>query len=172
MSISQSLLPEFDQETASTRRTLERVPGDKLDYKPHQKSMSMGQLAQHLSQMPGWGATTLTSDEFDVAPDGSPYQPPPVGTPAEILAAFDKGVGELRAALAATPDDAMMKPWSLKMAGKTMFTMPRIAVLRAMIMNHMIHHRAQLGVYLRMNDIPVPAVYGPSADEGVMGAAS
>jgi uncharacterized damage-inducible protein DinB len=172
MSISQSLLPEFDQETANTRKTLERVPGDKLDYKPHEKSMTMGRLAQHISEMPGWGATTLSSEEFDISPDGSQYQPPPVGTPAEILAAFDKGVAALRSALAATPDDVLMKPWSLKMAGKTMFTMPRVAVIRGMIMNHIIHHRAQLGVYLRMNNIPVPAIYGPSADEGAMGAAS
>jgi uncharacterized damage-inducible protein DinB len=170
MSISQSLLPEFDQEAASTRRTLERVPGDKLDYQPHEKSMTMGRLAQHISEMPGWGATTLTSDEFDISPDGSAYQPPPVGSPAEILAAFDKGVNDLRAALAATSDEALMKPWSLKMGGKTMFTMPKVAVVRGMIMNHIIHHRAQLGVYLRMNNIPVPAIYGPSADEGAMGA--
>ena len=172
MSISQSLLPELDQETASTRKTLERVPADKLDYKPHEKSMAMGRLAQHIAEMIGWGTTTLTSDEFDISPDGSAYQPPPVGTPAEILASFDKGAAEFRAALASTTDEAFMRPWSLKMTGKTMFTMPKIAVVRGMILNHMIHHRAQLGVYLRMNNIPVPAIYGPSADEGAMGAAS
>ena len=170
MSISQSLLPEFDQETASTRKTLERVPADRLDYKPHEKSMTMGRLAQHIAEMTGWGSTTLTSDSFDIAPAGQPpYQPPPIVSVQKLLDDFDKGTADLRAALAAASDETMMKPWSLLAGGKPIFTMPRIAVLRSMIFNHLIHHRAQLGVYLRLNNVPVPSIYGPSADEGQMG---
>lgn len=170
MSISQSLLPELDQETASTRKTLERVPADKLDYKPHEKSMSMGRLAQHIVEMTGWGSTTLTTSSFDIAPPGQPpYQPPPIESVQQLLEDFDKGAASLREALATASDESLMQPWSLLAGGKPLFTMPRIAVVRAMIMNHLIHHRAQLGVYLRLNDIPVPSIYGPSADEGQMG---
>lgn len=170
MSISQTLLPEFDQETANTRKTLERVPGDKLGFKPHDKSMTMGRLAQHIAEMAGWGCTTLTSDSFDIAPVGQPpYQPQPIESVQQLISTFDKGSADLRAALAAASDESLMQPWSLLSGGKPIFTMPRIAVLRGMIMNHTVHHRAQLGVYLRLNDVPVPSIYGPSADEGQMG---
>jgi len=169
MTISQSLLPEFDQEMANTRKTLERVPDDKLAWKPHPKSFSMGHLAQHIALMAGWGKETMTLDSFDVAPPGAPpYQPPPVTTRQDILDQFDKGSAAAREAIAAASDEQMLKPWSLLNGGKPMFTMPRIAVLRSFVMNHCIHHRAQLGVYLRLNDIPVPSIYGPSADEGNM----
>ena len=169
MAISQSLLGEFDHEMANTRKALERVPDEKFDWKPHAKSMTMGALAGHLAQIPLWARMTLDTPEFDVAPPGGqPVQQPELKTRAQVLAAFDKGVPEARGALAAASDQSLMTPWSLMNGGKAVFTMPRVAVLRAMIMNHMIHHRAQLGVYLRLNDLPVPATYGPSADESGM----
>ncbi|MBI1786651.1 MAG: DinB family protein [Acidobacteria bacterium] len=166
MTISEALLPEFDQEMGHTRRTLDRLPDDKLGWKPHEKSMTMGQLAVHIASMLDWAVTTLQQDSFDYAPEGAPpYQPPVANSRNEVLAMFDKGLAASRAALAAVSDEQMGKPWSLLAGGKTIFTMPRSAVLRSMIMNHNVHHRAQLGVYLRLNDIPVPAIYGPSADE-------
>lgn len=166
MKISDALLPELDQELATTRKCLARIPDDKLSYKPHPKSFAMDTLAVHIATMLGWGVTTIQSDSFDYAPEGGePYVPPVVKNNAELLALFDKGAADFRAALAGAENDAMMKPWSLLGAGKPMFTMPRIAVIRGMIMNHIVHHRGQLSVYLRMCDIPVPAIYGPSADE-------
>jgi uncharacterized damage-inducible protein DinB len=166
MKIIDTLLPEYDQEMAKTRTVLERCPEDKYDWKPHQKSFSMGALATHIANMPGWGADAITKDSFDVAPPGAPpYKEDPVRSRTELLERFDKNVAAARAAIAGADDNDFMKPWSLLAGGKTIFTMPRIAVLRGMIMNHTIHHRAQLGVYLRLNDVPVPAIYGPSADE-------
>ncbi len=162
MSISQSLLPEFDQEMASTRKTLERVPDGKFAWKPHEKSGTMGWLANHLADMPTWFALTIKRDSIDVATDAPPS--PPKST-KELLEKFDKGVVDARAALVGVSDADLMKPWSLLKSGLVLMTMPRIACLRTLVMNHAIHHRAQLGVYLRLNDIPVPAVYGPSADE-------
>jgi uncharacterized damage-inducible protein DinB len=166
MRISDTLLPEFDQEMATTRKCLARIPADKFTFKPHPKSFDMGGLGAHIATMVDWGATTLQSDSFDYAPVGAePYVPPAVKTNAELLALFDSGSAKFRAALAAAENDAMMAPWSLLAGGKTLFTMPRVAVLRGMIFNHIVHHRGQLSVYLRMCDIPVPAIYGPSADE-------
>ncbi len=166
MSLSQGLLPEFDQEMALARKTLERVPEGRNDWKPHEKSMTLGRLASHIAEIPGWGSVTIEQDQFDMAPPGAPpYQPPVFETREALLAEFDKGVAAARRAIAAAGDDGWMQPWSLLNGGQTLFSMPRIAVLRGMIMNHLIHHRAQLGVYLRMNDVPVPATYGPSADE-------
>ncbi len=169
MRISESLLPEFDQEMANTRRTLERVPEDKLGWKPHPKSGTMGWLASHTATMVGWSVDIMTKDSFDVNPPGGERpQMPETNTRKQLLEVFDQGVAKARAAIAAGSDEQMMQPWSLLAAGKTYFTMPRIAVLRGFVMNHTIHHRAQLGVYLRLNDIPVPSIYGPSADEGSM----
>jgi len=169
MSISQMLLPEYDMEMATTRKTLERVPEDKFGWKPHDKSMTLGRLAGHLAEMPGWGALTIAKDSFDVAPPGAPpYAPPNFKTRKEILDLFDKNTADARAAIAGASDENLGKPWTLLSGGKTIFTMPRVAVIRSMIMNHNIHHRAQLGVYLRLNNLPVPSVYGPSADEGNM----
>lgn len=169
MSIAQSMLPEFDHEMALTRKTLERAPEDKYDYKPHEKSMSMGALVGHLAESPGWAKPTCDADSFDVAPkDGPKWEPFIAKTKAEGLAKFDAAVAEARAAIADCSDEAMMAPWSLLAAGETKFTMPRMAVLRSMIFNHNVHHRAQLGVYLRLNDVPVPSIYGPSADEDGM----
>jgi uncharacterized damage-inducible protein DinB len=166
MNISETLLPEFDQEMANTRKTLERVPFDKLDWKPHSKSFTFGALAAHIATMPGWASITMEQDAFDYAPPGGePYQTPTLASNKELLDTFDEGVAKVRSALAAASDDKFQAPWSLLAGGKTLFTMPRIVVVRSFVMNHTIHHRAQLGVYLRLNDISVPAVYGPSADE-------
>jgi uncharacterized damage-inducible protein DinB len=166
MPINQALLPEFDHEMANTRKTLERVPDGKWDWAPHSKSMKMGALAQHLAEMAGWTTETLAKDSIDIAPEGKPMQATPLKNRQEVLALFDKNVAAGRKALAAANDDAhWMKPWSLLMTGKAIFSLPRVAVLRSFVMNHSIHHRAQLGVYLRLNDVPVPSIYGPSADE-------
>jgi uncharacterized damage-inducible protein DinB len=166
MAISQMMLPEFDMEYAGTRKAIERIPEDKLGWKPHEKSMSMGDLASHLAEAPGWMGITLKEDSFDVAPPGKePYKPMKFNSGAEILAAFDKNVAAAREALASVSDADMMKPWSMLKGGQVMFTMPKIAVVRSFLMNHNIHHRAQLGVYLRLNNIAVPGHYGPSADE-------
>ncbi len=169
MPIADSLLPEFDYEAANTRKVLERCPEDKYGWKPHEKSFSMGQLATHIANMNEWGAMTLATDSFDVAPPGAPpYKEEPFTSRKQLLERYDQNVAKFRAALAATNDEAMMKPWSLLGGGKPIFTLPRVGVLRSMIFNHLIHHRAQLSVYLRLNDVPVPALYGPSADETAM----
>ncbi len=173
MSISQSLIPELDQEAATTRKLLERVPADKFGWKPHEKSMTMGRLATHVAEMVGWMNTTLTTEKLDFAPPGGepmvPYEPK---TTADLLAFFDKNVAEGQAALAKATDQDMMQNWTLLAGGSVIFSMPRIACIRGMIMNHVIHHRGQLSVYLRLNNIPVPAMYGPSADENTFAAAS
>lgn len=167
MSIAESLLGEFDQEMANTRKALERVPMDKPDWKPHEKSMTLGRLAQHIAEIPGWVGITVQMESFDIAPPGQPaYQPPPVPeSHQQLIEIFDKNVTDARAVIAAASDQELMKMWSLLSGGNAIFTLPRIGVLRSMIMNHMIHHRGQLGVYLRLNSVPVPGFYGPSADE-------
>ena len=166
MKITDALLPEFDQEVKTTRKCLERIPEDKFTFKPHPKSFDMISLAIHIATMLGWGVTTLQSDNFDYAPVGvEPYVPPVAKTNADLLAMFDKNAADFRAALAAADNDSMMQPWSLLGGGQVMFTMPRVAVIRGMIFNHIVHHRGQLSVYLRLCDIPVPSIYGPSADE-------
>lgn len=167
MAIRDGLLPEFDQEMASTRKTLERVPDDKLSWKPHPKSGAMGWLAGHLAQLPSWASIAIQQDSLDLAPGGTPPpQPPLPGSRQEILDMFDQHVVAARAAISGVSDDHLMKPWTLLKGGQTIMTLPRIAVLRGFVMNHLIHHRAQLGVYLRLNNLPVPSIYGPSADEG------
>ena len=169
MSISEALLPEFDQEMANTRRTLERIPEDKFDFKPHEKSMPLGDLAVHLATMPGWTVEAINRDSLDIAPaDGPAYEQPKANSRGEIIEMFDKGVAAARAAIEGASDEELVKPWTLLSGGKEILTMPKIGVIRGFVMNHSIHHRAQLGVYLRLNDIPVPAIYGPSADEGDM----
>lgn len=169
MAIKDSLLPEFDMEMAGARKTLERMPEGKTDWKPHPKSMSLGRLAGHLGEMPMWAVMTLTRDSIDIAPkDGPAPQANIANSRAENLAYFDQNLAEARAALTKISDEQFMRPWSLMGGGQVIFTMPKIAVYRSFVMNHLIHHRAQLGVYLRMNDVPVPSLYGPSADEGKM----
>ncbi len=169
MAINQALLPEFDHEMATTRKALERVPEGKFAWKPHPKSMTLGRLASHVAEIPGWGMMTVERDSVDIAPPGAPPQTgASLSSRKEILELFDKNVAAARAAMAGAGDDHLMKPWSLLSGGKTVLSMPRVAVWRSFVMNHLIHHRAQLGVYLRLNDVPVPSTYGPSADEGSM----
>ena len=166
MMISQSMLPEFDHEMANLRKTLERVPENTPDFAPHPKSMKLSRLAGHLAELPMWAKMTLGQDEVDInPPGGATFEPGVMKNRRELLATFDETVKQARAQIAAASDEAMMRPWTLKSAGQAMFTMPKVAVLRSFVMNHMIHHRAQLGVYLRMNGVPVPGLYGPSADE-------
>lgn len=166
MAISQALLPEFDHEMANTRKTLERVPEDKFGWKPHEKSMTLGRLASHLAEIPGWTGHALNQDSLDVNPPGGQQeQAANVASRKELLALFDKNVASARAAIAGAGDEVFGKPWTLLNGGKEVFTLPRAAVLRSFIMSHSIHHRAQLGVYLRLNNLPVPSIYGPSADE-------
>jgi uncharacterized damage-inducible protein DinB len=168
MKISETLLPEFDMEMANTRKTLERVPDDKLDWTPHEKSMTMRALASHLSNLASWPVFVIERDSLDVSPVGEDsLRTPPVNSAQEAVAEFDKNVAAARAAIAGASDEDLLQPWSLVAGGKNIFTMPRIATLRGMVMNHTIHHRAQLGVYLRLNDVPVPSIYGPSADENI-----
>ena len=167
MSIAQSLLPEFDHEMANTRKAIERVPDGKFSWKPHTRSNDMGWLANHLSNLPLWLTVTLSSQELDMNPPGGSNITLPKGSnQAEVLANFDKAVADARAALEKVSDADLMKPWTFLNAGTTIFTMPRVAVVRSFVMNHIIHHRGQLTVYLRLNDLPVPSLYGPSADEG------
>jgi uncharacterized damage-inducible protein DinB len=162
MSIAEALLPEFDHEMSVTRKLLERVPEDRFEWKPHPKSMSFIALATHVATIPSWGAPTLNLPELDLA--GLPPNTAPASR-AELLERFDRHVAEARGALVGRSDPEMMAVWSLKHNGQKMFTMPRAAVWRGFVMNHHIHHRAQLGLYLRLNDVPVPAMYGPTADE-------
>ena len=167
MPISKMILPEFDHEMANTRKTLERVPDDKFDWKPHEKSMTLGELATHLSKIPSWVAMAFDRDELDVAPPGQPeYREEAKKSREEVVAAFDKNVASARAALEAATDENWQGKWSLLNRAKPIFTLPRPAVIRGFILSHSIHNRAQLGVYLRLLDVPVPSIYGPSADEG------
>ena len=162
MAIVDALLPEFDREMTITRKLLERVPDDRFEWKPHPKSMTLGQLAQHVATIPMWGSATITKPEIDL---GGGNQLPAMKSRADLLASFDRNVAETRAALDGRTDGEFMVPWTLKSSGATIFTMPKAAVWRGFVMNHLIHHRAQLSVYLRMNDVPIPSMYGPSADE-------
>lgn len=166
MSIAQSILPEFDHEVATTRRLLERTPAAQAAWKPHDKSMSLGVLALHLGEIPSWGSATLTLTELDMNPPGGPaYTPPTFESVEQVLARFDTNVAAARAALAAASDADLMVPWTLKSGGHAIFTLPRVAVFRSFVLNHLIHHRGQYSVYLRMRDVPLPSIYGPTADE-------
>ena len=166
MSIGESFLPEFDNEMAGTRKALERVPEDKLDWKAHPKSHTIGWVANHLAEIPGWVELTVHKREFDIAPPGAePYRTPTLASRREILEMFDRNVATARKALASATDAAMAQDWSLLQGGQPILTMPRAAVIRSFVLNHTIHHRAHLLVYLRLNDVPVPGMYGPSGDE-------
>jgi uncharacterized damage-inducible protein DinB len=162
MSMNDALLPEFDQEMANTRKVLERCPEDKFGWKPHPKSFAMGSLVTHMANMTGWAVDTIQKDSFDFPPD---FKDEPVKTQAELLQRFDRNVKAARSALAHASDEHMLKPWTLSSGGNVIFTMPRVVIIRSMIMNHLTHNSGQLGVYLRLNDTPVPAIYGPTADE-------
>jgi uncharacterized damage-inducible protein DinB len=166
MTYAESILPEFDQEMASTRKVLERVPEDKLEWRAHSKSNTIGWNANHLVEMPSWVPMTINLASLDIAPPGGPkYQSPKLTTRRELLETFDKNVAAARQALAAAKDQDIDQSWSLLRGGTPLFTMPKRAVIRTFVINHIIHHRAILCVYLRLNDVPVPGMYGPSGDD-------
>lgn len=166
MPLTDVLLPEFDEEMAATRKILERVPEGKPRWQAHPKSMTFARLATHVAQIPQWTVNSVTKEELDIAPPGAPPTKPLVlEKTSELLALFDEKVREARAALAQVTDADLSKPWTFKVGGKTFWTKPRYHVYRRMMLNHLVHHRAQLGVYLRLNGVPVPGMYGPSADE-------
>ena len=169
MKLSETLLPEMDQEMKTTRRVLERVDGNQLGWKPHEKSMSLGQLAGHLAELPSFAVAIMNGVKFDVAPpDGkSTVQRARPETRDEILELFDKNVAAARQAVAEAGNEALMESWSLFKGGEPVFTLPKIAAVRSMLLSHTIHHRGQLTVYLRQTGSQVPSVYGPSADEGI-----
>ena len=165
MAIAESMLPEFDHETATTRTLLERVPAGKSDWKPHAKSMSLGQLAMHIANIPQWTAITLERTEFDTSPPGGQrLTTPAFESPAHLLEAYNDSVTAARALLSRTSDAEFMVQWTLKSGGRNMFSMPRVAVFRSFVLNHAIHHRGQLSVYLRLLDVAIPSIYGPTAD--------
>jgi uncharacterized damage-inducible protein DinB len=165
LNISQTFLPQFDHEMQITRTCLAEVPTDKMAYKPHEKSMTMGHLSSHIADMVSWTNTIIDTEEFDIAPPGGkPHEVRDAETTEELLAAFDKAVAAAHTAIAAVSDETLQGSWTFKYGGETVVSMPRIASLHAFIVSHIIHHRGQLSVYLRLNDIPVPSIYGPSAD--------
>ena len=162
MALVDMLLPEFDHEMATTRRLLERVPDDRLSWTPHAKSFTLGQLAQHVATIPMWGTMTLTSNELDLA---GGFTNPPAESRAALVKLFDDNAAKARSELTGKTDAELMAPWTLKRGADTIFSMPKASVWRSFVMNHLVHHRAQLSVYLRMQDVPLPAMYGPTADE-------
>lgn len=166
MAIKDGLLAEFDHEIGTTRRLLERLADDRLAWKPHERSMSMGGLATHISNLSYWGTIILNQPSFDLADAPPPVEPlESLTARADILAAFDQKSRQVRESLDRT-DAELVAPWTLRRAGQEVFTMPRVAAFRTFVLYHTVHHRGQLSVYLRLNGIPVPAIYGPSADEG------
>lgn len=166
MSISQMLLPEFDQEMATTRGLLAVVPEGNPEWRPHAKSTTLGALAVHIAMLASLAESAIHEQERDFNPPGGrPFAPPTFTTTAKLLELFDANVARGRAAIEGASDKALLEEqWSLKTGGHTIFTLPRVAVLRTMVVNHIIHHRGQLSVYLRLNDVALPSIYGPTAD--------
>ena len=162
MPFSQTLLPEFDEEMKNTRKLLECIPDGKLDTQPHPKSMTLAQLATHVAQVPGWTKYLMDEEVLDLSLD---MKPTVAESRAELLNTFDRGVLEARSRIRTASDDYWQTTWTFKVGGETVFSMRRAAVMRSTIMNHLIHHRAQLGLYLRLNNVAIPGMYGPSADE-------
>lgn len=168
MTISDLLLPEFEHEMQSSRKVLERLPESKYGWSPHPKSMSMGALGTHVANLVTWANRAIEKDEHDVRPAGSSHVVPlPATSRAALLALFDGNVAAARTAIAGASDEHLAQTWTFRMGGKPVFTLPRHVVIRSACMNHIVHHRAQLCVYLRLCDVPVPAIYGPSADEDI-----
>jgi uncharacterized damage-inducible protein DinB len=165
MAMAQALLPEFDHEMALTRTVLERIPEAKAAFRPHPKSWTLGELGLHLANLPVWAVHTLSGSSFDLAPPGGTAPASPrFESAAASLALFDRNVATARSLLVAATDAELGAMWSLQRAGTPVFTLPRAAVLRSMVLSHMIHHRGQATVYLRLCDVPVPPIYGPTAD--------
>ena len=167
MKLNEPIIAEMEQEGTATRKALERVPADKFSWKPHEKSMTLGQLASHVAEIATWTGATINQDELDFAKAG--YKPFEPKTTEELVEFYDKNQeGALKVLRENATDENLMGMWSLKDGEKTYMTMPRIAVMRGFVLSHLIHHRAQLGVYLRLLDLPLPSTYGPSADENAM----
>jgi uncharacterized damage-inducible protein DinB len=166
MALKDAFLPEFDHEMGTTRRLLERAPESAFAWQPHEKSMTLGQLAGHIANIPRWCGAIFDVAEFDLAQadDGFRETTPPASR-AELLADFDRKVADARTKLVAQTDSQMLVTWTFKDNGQEIFTMPKVSVFRSFILNHLIHHRGQLSVYLRMNNVPLPSIYGPTADE-------
>jgi uncharacterized damage-inducible protein DinB len=164
MSLRDALLPDFDQEMAATRRVLERVPDTALDWRPHESSFDLGGLASHLAQIPRWGLSILRRDDHDLASSDDAPASRLEGV-AEVLDVFDEHTRHVRAALLEAPDGALAAPWTLRRGARIVMTLPRIAAVRSFVLHHSIHHRGQLTVYLRMQNVPLPPLYGPTADE-------
>jgi uncharacterized damage-inducible protein DinB len=162
---TQALIAEFDHEAKTTRRMLERVPEGKWDWKPHDKSMTLKQLTTHIAEMPGWLPMMLQTAELDMAAAGNSFTPANVSNGKELVELFDGNVRKMREALAGATDEVLKETWTLRNGETVIFSQPKAGVVRGMIVNHLIHHRGQLSVYLRLNDVPVPSIYGPSADE-------
>ncbi len=162
MSIAAGLIPELEQEAATTRRVLERVPADKLKWRPHAKSMTLGQLALHVATTPGGIAEIAALDEVPMPEPGNFPQPE---SASQVLTAFEGSIRKAKAYLSELPDDKAMAEWKAMKDGRAVMTLPRFVLLRAIMLNHWYHHRGQLSVYLRLLDVPVPSIYGPSADE-------
>lgn len=165
MAISELLLTEFDEEMKKTRVMLERVPADKGEFAPHPKSMTLARLAPHVAELAGFGLSVLTQPGVDFS-QGT-YKPTPFESPAQLCRVLDEGAGKVRDALSQTSDRAWSEPWKLSYEGKTLFEGSRFLAYRQMFLNHIVHHRAQLGVYLRLNGTPLPGTYGPSADDAI-----
>lgn len=163
MPFNELLLSEFDEEIKKTRTMLERVPADKPDFAPHAKSMPLNKLAPHVAQLAGFGLSILTTHELDFSNSG--YKPLPFDSAEQLVSALEEGAAKVRAALQKTPDEAWTQDWKLSFQGKPIFSGTRFLAYREMFLNHLVHHRAQLGVYLRLNGKPVPSTYGPSADD-------
>jgi uncharacterized damage-inducible protein DinB len=164
MAIKDALLPEFDHEMGTTRRLHERPPAAEFAWKPHDKSFSLGQLASHVSNIPHWCDLILKTTVFDVL-SGDDIRPKPPETVNDLLTHFEQTVTAARAGLVASGDAEMLTPWTFKRGEHVVFTMPRVAAIRSFVMNHLIHHRGQLSVYLRLKNVPLPSIYGPTADE-------
>ena len=165
MALKDTLLPEFDHEMGTTRRLFERVPASDFDWAPDPKSYTLGQLVAHLANLPRWAQLACETSEIDAAAAGEAARPGVPGSVAELLTRFDANVSAARARLAEQTDASLAAPWTLRQGVHTVFTMPKSAVLRGFVLNHLIHHRGQLTVYLRLRHVPLPAIYGPTADE-------
>ena len=165
MALVDLLLPEFEREMANTRRLLERVPAERGEWKPHEKSRTLLQLASHVADIPSMATRIMTSAEFDAA--GPRPDRPPIRTTGDLVSAFDDNVGSARQALTGRTDEELAARWTFRLRDREMFSLPRVAALRTVCLSHLIHHRGQLTVYLRLLDVALPTIYGPTADEAV-----
>lgn len=164
MNLIEPILMEFSHEAKTTRRMLERVPEAHLTWKPHEKSMSLARLATHIAEIPGWVGAIVNQDEFVLGVGG--YTPPTAGSVAELLDLFDKNVAAVSEILQGQSNERLMATWRVRKGDQVLMEMPRLGMIRTMLLNHIIHHRGQLSVYLRLHNVPLPPVYGPTADEG------